>query len=227
MHEAAERLADPPEATRLVETPDRTRVAPIQPPAAPTGGAATESTSGKGRRLVPLVLALLVVLALAAGGWALLRGGGDDEDTTSPQRGGQTQRAENNNNQQSDNNNQSDDSQSSETPPSESQPTPDEGEEPAAGDPAEFVEQYYDLMPEDTDTGWSMIGGALESQGKSNYEEFWSGIASVSVSNVTAVSPTQVAYDITYVRTDGTSSPEHKQITLEEQGNSYVIVADE
>jgi serine/threonine protein kinase len=228
MHEAAERLADPPEATRLVETPDRTRVAPIQPPAAPTGGAATESTSGKGRRLVPLVLALLVVLALAAGGWALLRGGGDDEDTTSPQRGGQTQRAENNNNnQQSDNNNQSDDSQSSETPPSESQPTPDEGEEPAAGDPAEFVEQYYDLMPEDTDTGWSMIGGALKSQGKSNYEEFWGQFNSVTVSNVTTESPTSVVYNITYDFADGGSSSETKRITLEKHGDSYVIVADD
>src|SRR5262245_32905850 len=38
MHEAAEQLADPPAATRLVEKPDRTRVAPIPPPTTPTGG---------------------------------------------------------------------------------------------------------------------------------------------------------------------------------------------
>ncbi len=225
MHEAAEQLAAPPTATRLVETPDRTRVAPIPPPASPTGGAPSESTSGRGRRLVPLVLALLVVLALAAGGWALLRGGGGDDDTTSPEPAGHTQRAENN--QQSDNNSKPDDSQSSETPPTESQPTPDEGEEPSSGDPAAFVTQYYALMPDDTDTGWSMLGGALKSGGRSSYEAFWGGIDGVTVSNVTTESPTSVVYDITYDQANGGSSSETKRITLERHGDSYVIVGDD
>jgi serine/threonine protein kinase len=226
MHEAATRLADPPTPTRLVQAPDRTRVAPMPPPAAPTGGAPSESTSGggRGRRLAPLVLALLVVLALAVGGWALLRGGGGDDNTTSPEPAGQTQRADNNN-QQSDND-QPDDTQPSETQPSESQPTPDDNAEPT-GDPAQFVEDYYARMPDDTDVGWSMLDGSLKSQGKDNYEAFWSGIASVDVSNVTAVSPTSVVYDITYVRTDGSTSSEHKTITLDEQGGSYVIVDDQ
>jgi eukaryotic-like serine/threonine-protein kinase len=228
MHEAAEQLADLPAATRLVETPDRTRVAPIPPPVAPTGGVSSASPSGKGRRLVPLVLALLVVLALAAGGWALLRGGGGDDNTASTEPAGQTQRSDND--QQSDNNNpnnEPDDSQSSETPSSESQPTPDEGEEPSSGDPAAFVRQYYALMPEDTDTGWSMLGGDLKQQSRNDYEAFWSGIDSVTVSNVTETSNTRVEYDITYTETDGTQSSEHKVITLEERGNSYVIVADD
>jgi eukaryotic-like serine/threonine-protein kinase len=215
-------------ATQLGSPPDQTRIAPIPPPAqtqfatpAPPPAPPPASTYGgrTGRRLTPILLGLLLVLALTVGGWYLLRDDGGDQDAAAPTQSGPSQPPADAD--QSPDPRPDDDSQ-----PSDSQPTPD-ADEAAAGDPAAFVEDYYALMPEDTDSGWQMLGGDLKSQGKSSYEDFWSTIADVEVSNVTEESPTSVVYDITYVGTDGSTSPEHKRITLEEQGNGYVIVSDD
>lgn len=189
----------PPAATRLEHQPDRTQVAPLSPPAASAGQTYGRSAG----RLVPIALGLLLVLAFAVGGWVLVsRGGGDGDPAVRPGQSEQTRR------------------------PTDNQPTQDETTEQAASDPVEFVEEYYALVPEDTDTGWTMLGGSLKAQGKDNYEDFWNGIEDVEVSNVTAESPTSVVYDVTYVQPDGTSH-EHKRITLQQQGDSYLIVEDQ
>jgi eukaryotic-like serine/threonine-protein kinase len=204
--------------TMLENPPERTQVAPVPPPTLPPALPAPAAGDRSGVRVVPAVLGVLLVLALALGGWFLLRGGGGDEDPTAGS--GQRERTQG----QADN--QPSDNQPSDDQTSDNQPTPDENDEPPAGEPAAFVEDYYALMPEDTDTGWSMLGGSLKTQGKQSYEDFWSGIQDVQVSNVTAESPTSVVYDVTYV-VDGGTSNERKRITLEQRGDSWLIVDDE
>jgi len=243
MAQAASRLGNPPAEPEPAPQPDPTRLASSAPGAA---AAASTHDNDRRRRLVPIVLALLVMLALVVGGWALLRDGGDDDDPVASEQPRATQRQDNShqssNNQQSNNpqptatqptdtqptdTQQSDDTQPTDTQPTDTQQTSDDTAEPAVGDPAAFVEDYYAVMPDDTDAGWSMLGGDLKSQGRASYEEFWSGIESVDVSNVIAESPTSVVYDITYVTTDGTQSYEHKRILLDEDGDSYLIVDDD
>lgn len=192
-------------ATRLKGPPDRTQIAPLPPPAAPAGRMASR---GAERRLVPVALGLLLLLALAIGGWALLGPGGGSDNAA----GGTGQRDQA--------------QQPAATEPTDGKPTRNGGSEPAVGGPAQFVEHYYALMPDDTDTGWTMLGGSLKTQGKDSYESFWNGIEEVRVSNVTAESPTSVLYDITYVEPDGVSN-EHKRITLQKRGDRYLIVDDE
>lgn len=215
MSEAATLLADPPERLPAAPVPPTASMPPASPPRPdPTPGHPDEG--GGRRRLVPAGLAILLVVGLVVGGWALLRGGGDEDAANPPQERatGSTDAPPRNT--------QPSQTQPSRTPPSESETT-----EPAADDPAEFVETYYAAMPGDTDTGWSMLGGSLKSQGKSSYEDFWSTIQQVQVSNVTVESPTSVMYDITYIPTNGEPSSEQKRITLESHGDGYRIVDDE
>jgi eukaryotic-like serine/threonine-protein kinase len=210
MAEAATRLADAPA--------DRTQVAPMFPPAVPAG-----QPDGRGaRRLTPVALSLLLVMALAFGGWLLLRPDDAPEETASRTGDSENQQPAANPSPED----QADQSPSEQDSPDPEPPTDDDATDADGGDPAQFVEDYYALMPGDTDSGWQMLGGELKTQGKSSYEDFWNGIAEVQVSNVTAESPTSVVYDITYIGPDGPSS-EHKRITLEERGGRYLIVDDE
>jgi serine/threonine protein kinase len=206
-------------ATRLEHQPDRTQVAPL-PPATVSAGR-PYGDNGDRRRWAPVAVGLIVVLVLVVGGWALLRGdGGQDDPAASQPRNDAPRTADSEPAGTKPTDDQPTDPQSSDT-----QPTPDTDTTPATGGPAEFVMDYYALMPGDTDTGWSMLGGSLKTQGKKSYEDFWSGIEDVEVSDVTVESPTSVVYDITYVQSDDTSQ-EHKRITLERHGDSYVIVDD-
>lgn len=232
MAEAASRLAD---LDADAEPPaGRTRIAPIPPPPTPTWTAPAESAydgGGGRRRLLPIALAALLILALAVGGWALLGGGGGDDNTAASDQSGPSHRPDKP--KHSNDNGQPTQPEPSETPTTES-PTPNEngndngnGNEQSGGDPTQFVQSYYSLMPNDTDAGWQMLGGGLKRQGKSSYEDFWNSIESVEVSNVTETSPTQVVYDITYNEVDGGSSSEHKVITLKSHGDGYVITSDD
>jgi eukaryotic-like serine/threonine-protein kinase len=237
MAEVVSRLADLDD-----EAPaNRTRIAPVLPPPASTWTTPADSgydDRGRRRRLLPIALAALLLLALAVGGWALLGGGGGDDNTATQDRSRPAQGP--NKPKHSHDNTQPTPSEPSETPTTESQPTSDENDngdnndqgggndsEVSSGDPAQFVESYYAQMPDNTDAGWRMLDGSIKSQGKQSYEDFWNSIDSVDVSNVTEVSSTQVEYDITYNEADGGSSDEHKVITLEPKGNSYLITGDD
>jgi eukaryotic-like serine/threonine-protein kinase len=205
-------------ATRLEEQPDRTRIAPLPPPpTAPVGPPSAESEDR--RRWAPAVVGLIVVLVLVAGGWALIRGNGGQDETAGSEPSGRDPKSADSKPADP----KHSENQPSATPSSDTSPTPD-APEPDSG-PADFVKDYYALMPNDTDSGWSMLGGELKSQSRKDYENFWSTIESVQVSNVTTESPTSVVYNITYVQSDGTSH-EHKRITLERHGDSYLIVDD-
>jgi eukaryotic-like serine/threonine-protein kinase len=213
MAEAASRLERPP--------PERTRVEAMPPPAVPVGRPYNEGVDGNRRRWAPVLVGLIVVLILVVGGWALLRGnGGQDEPTASDPPDRATPSA-NKPTDAKQTEQQPTESQSSETQPTTHTPKPQ-----PTGSPADFVRDYYSLMPDDTDAGWTMLGGSLKSQGKANYEDFWNTIDDVELGSVTVESPTSVVYDITYVQSGGQSS-EHKRITLERRGDSYLIIDDD
>ncbi len=88
--------------------------------------------------------------------------------------------------------------------------------EPAPGalqtDPIAFVQNYYGLLPEDTDTAWSLLGpeaqGLSSRDGKAGYDRFWRDYSNVIARDLRQDGSTVTA-DIVFVRLDGSEgSPE-------------------
>jgi serine/threonine protein kinase len=107
--------------------------------------------------------------------------------------------------------------------------TPDAGSDVnAAGSPEAFVEDYYAVLPDDTETGWSMLTPGFQSEVGSygDYEGFWSTIDSVTVEDVQAAGPDAVDTTLVYT-TDGSSEQEVRRIELTETDGSYLISGDD
>lgn len=70
---------------------------------------------------------------------------------------------------------------------------------------------YYAGLPGGTDDGWAHLTPNFQqniAHGRGNYQAFWDGIASVSVSNARGTAPGTVEATITYQLRNGTQSVE-------------------
>ena len=105
------------------------------------------------------------------------------------------------------------------------EPTTEPTTKPSAG-PKGFTKSYFSTVPDDLDTGWSMLAPSFQAElGRGSYDGFWGSIDSVSLQSVEVVDDQTVQYQITYVGDDGTSQ-ETKILTLEPNGDSYLITSD-
>lgn len=93
------------------------------------------------------------------------------------------------------------------------------------GSKAAFVRDYFAAAPGGTDKGWSQLGPGEKAQGRASYNAFWRGIDSVTVSSVRPVSGSDaVDVRLTYRRTNGQTSSEHKRFDLiRSPSGSYLI----
>ena len=92
---------------------------------------------------------------------------------------------------------------------------------------ADFVDGYFDVMPEDTDTGWPMLAPSMQSVGKDEYEEFWGSIESVESSQTSASTGSDtVSTVITYTFDDGRVVTEQQEIDLQGSDGAYAIADD-
>jgi hypothetical protein len=94
---------------------------------------------------------------------------------------------------------------------------------------AQTVLDYYALMPDDTDAGFERLGPTLRAQGFDAYDDFWDGIESVSVSDVTADPAARtVNATVVFVKKDGGTSTESHQFGLvpDESGDGLLIDTD-
>jgi eukaryotic-like serine/threonine-protein kinase len=90
------------------------------------------------------------------------------------------------------------------------------------------VEDYYAVLPDDTETGWSMLSPGFQSEvGRGSYDGFWSTIDSVSVEDAQPAGPDAVDTTLVYQKNDGTSDQEVRRIELTETDGSYLISGDE
>jgi eukaryotic-like serine/threonine-protein kinase len=105
--------------------------------------------------------------------------------------------------------------------------SPDAGSDVnGAGSPEAFVEDYYAVLPDDTETGWSMLSPGFQNEvGRGSYEGFWSTIDSVTVEDVQAAGPDAVDTTLVYT-TDGSSEQEVRRIELTETDDGYLISGD-
>ena len=94
-------------------------------------------------------------------------------------------------------------------------------------DPAAFTRAYFQIVPDDLDRGWSLLDSGMQQEiGRSSYVGFWQSIADVRLGDVEAVGDSAVRYEIEYIRTDGSTSQEVKQLTLRPAGDSFLITGD-
>jgi hypothetical protein len=108
------------------------------------------------------------------------------------------------------------------------------GSAPSGADPSSsasreaFVEDYYAVLPDDTETGWSMLSPGFQQEVGSyeDYDGFWSTIDSVTVEDTQAAGPGAVDTTLVYT-TDGSSQSEVRRIELTRSGDGYVISGDE
>jgi hypothetical protein len=83
---------------------------------------------------------------------------------------------------------------------------------PVAGqaEAVSFVQNYYSLLPGNTDTAFSMLSPAAQAQsgGRETYEAFYRDLQSVTVQNVRAEGGNTVAATVVFVRRGGQTTSE-------------------
>ncbi len=200
-----------------------TLIEPAPTPAAPSPGP-DPTPPPPGRRRWPLAILGLAALVIAAVVlWTILD---DGPDKTSDGAGDRpTEQAS-----PSDDSTQQQPDESGESPAENgdpASPADDGGTASVATDPAEFVTDYYGLLPDDTEQAWQLLSSKMQSATGTydDYVGFWSTIDSVSVDEASEVGAGTVEVTLTYT-TDGASEQEVRQIDLAEQGESFVIVDD-
>jgi eukaryotic-like serine/threonine-protein kinase len=112
----------------------------------------------------------------------------------------------------------------SEEAPSEETPSGAGTAEPPVGDPADFLVDYYAQLPDDTDAAWAMLAPSYQERlGRGTYDGFWATIDGVSVEETEPVGDAQVDVTLSY---DG-GQRETRRITVEPDGDGWLVVADE
>jgi hypothetical protein len=115
----------------------------------------------------------------------------------------------------------------------ENRPAPAPTPEPSADlfTPAameQTVAGYYAIMPDDTETGFSLLGPQLRSQGFRSYDEFWDGIDEVSVGNLQADPGSRTVTGTVVFQSDGGTSTETHEFGLvpDPSGDRLLINTD-
>lgn len=197
-------------------------------PTAPAAGYADPDTPvveapppRRQRRRGPLwvALAVLLVVAVALGAYLLDR---EDEPTASAPDDEPTRSAPPETSEPA----SPETSATTEEPPTE--PTSEPSTEPAtdvpvpSGDAAQTVEDYYALLPEDTEAAWEYLGeGArADAGGYDSFSGFWRTIDEVAVEGVEIDGDTATV-ELVY---DGES--ETRQLLVAESGDGWIIAED-
>lgn len=105
--------------------------------------------------------------------------------------------------------------------PTTSSAAPDEGA-------VAFIERYFATVPEDTDTGWSMLGPGGKSVGRDSYEGWWDSVEDVRVSDIEPASSGETAdVTLTYTMKDGRVETERQRLDLLRSESGWLINGDE
>ena len=224
---------DPVEVTRLMPVPPRGEPAPEQTVERPVPVLARPDPQRR-RSMSWLVAGLVVLLLAGAGGWWLTH----DTDPSPGAGDGSTSPADKPTEKATDKPTRSPSpdataSESVESPPPSTEPdetstSPSADGDSASGTAADFVADYYSVLPEDTEAGWQMLSPELQARiGRGTFDGFWATIDDVEVDDVVDDGGDgAVLATITYV-TDGGSEQETRRLVVGEDGDSYLITEDQ
>ena len=210
-----------------IDAPDRTEE---QPPADQEGRA---HGSPHRRRIWPAAVAVLAVLAALAGiGVAtsrLVGSGGSSTGAAAGTKHAQTGHKSSRHGQQ--HSHRSSPTTTASTPPTSSSPQSPQATTappPSGSSLGSFLRHYYATAPQDTETGWTMLGPHERAVGRGSYDKFWSGIDSVQVSRIDA-SPAKNSADLTltYHFSDGRVVVERQQLALIKSHSDRYLINDD
>ncbi len=203
---------------------DTDTAASSRPVTTPPAAAPTPATDrDRPRRLGP-VLAGLLALALAVGAALLFLDLDGSPDTPAADDTPSSSAGEEPSEDPGDGN--SGGSEGNEEPepspePSSSSTAPAEGAEA-------FIQRYFQTVPEDTDTGWSMLGPEGRSVGRDSYEGWWSSVEDVEVSDIEPAGSGETAdVTLTYTMKDGRVETERQRLDLLRSQDGWLINGDE
>ncbi|WP_134739636.1 serine/threonine-protein kinase [Nocardioides sp. 503] len=202
---------------------------PVVEPVAPAPPAPPVPPGEEPRRRGGLLVAGVVVLLLLVAGIAFLvlqdDGSGSDTASDDPSSSGSpTGRGGG--------------QQESPKPPAESTPeeTPEESADqppeeepapPASSDATAFAQEYYGLLPGDTDAAWQRLSPSFQDEvGRDSFDGFWAGVDSVSVDGAEEAEPGVVDVTLTYT-TDGSSQTEVRRLFVEQSDGGLAITGDQ
>jgi serine/threonine protein kinase len=219
-----ERERQPPAA------PDPAPVASRLPPPMPVGAEPSydEPENGRGRRWLPVAALVVVLVLLGIVGAVLLFSGGDDDPSASVDDSTKASVEQSTDDEKSD----PADPSTSESPPETTPPTETTSESETTDEPstdaAQFVTDYYALLPSDTKSAWDLLSDGMQAEVGSygSYKGFWRTIDAVSVDGTSESSSGDVTVELTYSSDDGTES-ETRLITVEDTGEGLQIVGDQ
>jgi hypothetical protein len=228
MADAAHALHQQAEAATPTSTREEVPAAAPAPTPAPAPAVVPASVAADGDRRrsagLGLVLAGLLALAVIVAGALFLLGDDPDEEpvasqspTSSPSETRTTTREP-----------APTATVTETTEPSETaEPTTSAPPPPAGGGPAGFVEDYYAVLPEDIDAGWSLLSESYQAEtGYDDYQAFWSSIDDVSVTSTSPAGPGAIDAEVVYTQDGGTQS-EVRRIYYERSGGGYLITGSE
>jgi serine/threonine protein kinase len=187
-----------------------------------------EPTREPRRRLLPVVLVAAGLVLVAGVAW-LLMDPGADEPTGGPTATRSADRTPSGGTDRSpDKESPSGTPQQSSPSAETSGPTQTPPPVPAStGSRSDFVETYYGVLPDDTESGWSMLSdGYRAATTYDDYRGFWNTISAVTVDDVAPAGPGAVDVTLTYTSDRGTEQ-EVRRIDLERSGDGYLITGDE
>jgi eukaryotic-like serine/threonine-protein kinase len=93
-----------------------------------------------------------------------------------------------------------------------------------------FVNSYYSDVTKDTNHTWVRLTPTMQNAagGRGGYEGFWKTIDKVKVNQTRANASSRTAVvNLTFTRTDGTTSTENHQFTFVTDGGGYLIQSDQ
>ncbi|WP_148616380.1 serine/threonine-protein kinase [Nocardioides rubriscoriae] len=216
-------------AVEVVAPPPAARTTAITPKTPATS--VTPATGDDRRRGWLLPVAAVLLLALLVGAGALLLQGGDDTRDRVPAAGRtDTPRKTRTPAAAQAPETSSEPAPSASVPVAPSPPAETEGESEAdspapTGDVEAFGEEYYGLLPGDTEAAYALLSPSYGSS-YAQYDGFWRTIEAVDVRDVTAVDDTTVDVSLTYTTSDGGTDDETRRLYLEPTDDGYVIVDD-
>ncbi|MFE5672081.1 serine/threonine-protein kinase [Agromyces sp. NPDC056523] len=115
------------------------------------------------------------------------------------------------------------------TAPATPPPTTEAPDAPSGPDRAvRMLTDYYSLVPGDLDTAWTMMTEDYQVNhvgGRDAYDAFWSDVAAVSISDVSASAPEQAQATLTYTFADGRVVQEVTAYRLVDEGGVLKIAA--
>lgn len=94
-------------------------------------------------------------------------------------------------------------------------------------DPVAFVQSYYDLLPEDTDTAFALLSPAAQqaSGGKSGFDAFYARMELVTLENVRAVGVDTVEARVVFDERNGPPDPDNYRFVMSTTADGRMIMA--